>query len=59
MANLAQSDFPCESVSIIDANPITYYRPKIKVKDAVIDNEGHEISKAEFKVFKDATKIGI
>ena len=35
MANLAQSDFPCESISIKDVNPLVYGRGRLKVKDAV------------------------
>ena len=51
MANLAQSDFPCESIDITDANPLTYGRPPVKTKDAVINNKGEILEKEEFKIF--------
>jgi hypothetical protein len=51
MANLAQSDFPCESIDIPFVNPLTYGRPPLKTKDAVINNNGETLEKAEFKIF--------
>ena len=59
MANLAQSDFPCESISITDANPLTYGRPPLKTKDEVVSAGGETLSKAEFKIFQNITKIGL
>ena len=51
MANLAQSDFPCESINIKDANPLIYGRAPEKIKDAVINNEGVTVTPDEWKVF--------
>jgi len=54
IASLGQSDFPCESVSIKDADPLTYGRGPIKIKDAVYrmkDGKDVIVSPEEWKTF--------
>lgn len=51
MANLAKSDFPCESISIKDTNDLVYGRGPVKIKDAVINDKNEVVSEEEWKIF--------
>lgn len=59
MANLAKSDFPCESITIKDADDLVYGRGPLKIKDEVINDKNEVVSPAEWKIFQNITKIGI
>ena len=51
MANLAKSDFPCESIPIKDADELVYGRGPLKIKDEVINDKNEVVSPAEWKIF--------